>query len=232
MSGLMTGVMKMSNGKSLLAEALSKAQAEFPVIEKNRVAKIPTKDGRSYSYKYADLTDVVNAIRPFLTKNGLAFSQGVARTESGEVLRTTLLHAGGESIYSEVPFAAAQGSGPQAVGSALTYARRYGLSALLGIVTDEDDDAQSAERVSQPIANERGRGMTVPVSGPPPATNIPSPKAVTLPYVVPAQEPVYSDDAIPQHCGADMRVTKPEYLKADGSNYWWCPTCKAKAGRM
>lgn len=118
-----------------LCEALVKAQAEFPKIEKRRTAKIGT-----YSYKYADLTDIMDAIRPALTRYGLFVTQGVNEGQ----LYSKVLSKSGAVLENAIPLTQARGEGPQAMGSALTYARRYGLCALLGIVADEDDDAAVA----------------------------------------------------------------------------------------
>jgi hypothetical protein len=75
-----------------------------------------------------------------LSANGLAFVQ----TISDGVLHTRLLHTSGQWIASEHPLP--MSGKPQEIGSALTYARRYSLSALLGIAADEDDDANAASR--------------------------------------------------------------------------------------
>ena len=130
-----------NNTTGSIAEALAKAQGEFPAIPKNRTAKVPMKAGGTYSYDYADLSDIVQAVRPVLAKHGLSFSQSVA----GQVLRSTLFHSSGQMISSEIPFNCPPGGRPQDTGSALTYARRYCLCALLGVVAEEDDDGNIAQ---------------------------------------------------------------------------------------
>lgn len=127
--------------KGKVAEALSKAQGAFKTLTKSRTAKVPMKAGGQYSYNYADLSDVFDCCRDALKENGLAVSQGV----EGDGVASFLWHSSGEFLTNWVPLHAAQGSGPQAFGSSLTYARRYGLTSLLGIVAEEDDDAQSAQ---------------------------------------------------------------------------------------
>lgn len=128
-----------------LAAALVAFQGEVPVIPKNRTAKIPTKNGGSYSYKYADLTDMWEAIRPILHKHGLAVTQPLASAETlGCIgIRTIVWHESGQRDESLVEFPAA-GKTPQEVGSAVTYYKRYALGAALGIATDEDDDGAAA----------------------------------------------------------------------------------------
>lgn len=93
--------------------------------------------------KYADLGAIWEAVRDTLGDNGLAVVQLPMPSEPGTLkLRTQLLHKSGEWLASELVMPIAK-QDPQGYGSALTYARRYALAALLG-VTQEDDDAVSA----------------------------------------------------------------------------------------
>lgn len=126
--------------------ALAAFQAEVPTIAKGRTAKITSTKG-SYSYKYAALEDIMAAIRPVLAKHGLAITQN-AVSENGNVGVSTTIHHGTEAIESGVLLLPAGGT-PQSAGSALTYARRYSLSAALGIATEEDDDAAGATQSVQ-----------------------------------------------------------------------------------
>lgn len=126
-----------------LADALAAAQAEFPPVPKTRTATIPGKDGKpGYSYKYADLGDIFTAVRPVLAKHGLAFSQHVGSDGGMVAVKSLLKHKGEtlESDYLQMP----AGNTPQTYGSALTYAKRYSGSALLGIAAEEDDDGAAA----------------------------------------------------------------------------------------
>lgn len=122
-----------------LAKALAAFQGEAPKVAKDKTAKVPTKSGGSYSYSYADLADIAAAAYPLLSKHGLAFS--CCPEPVGEsarwVLRGVLMHTSGESLEGSLPLASGT---PQETGSALTYARRYLLGCLTGIVTDDDDD--------------------------------------------------------------------------------------------
>ncbi len=121
-----------------LATAMAKAQAEI---------KAALKDSKNPHFKssYADLTSVWDACRTALTKNGLSVVQ-VPNFEGDEVwLETRLLHASGESISGRYPLRPQQQT-PQGYGSALTYARRYSLAAMVGVVADEDDDGNAASQ--------------------------------------------------------------------------------------
>lgn len=119
-----------------LATALAKAQAEI---------KAALKDSKNPHFKssYADLTSVWDACRTALTKNGLSVIQKTDFAEGEVWLETILLHADGDQITGRYPLRPQQQT-PQGYGSALTYARRYSLAAMVGVVADEDDDGNAA----------------------------------------------------------------------------------------
>jgi hypothetical protein len=124
-----------------LATALSKAQRAMRAAEKDRT-------NPHFGSKYATLAAVWEVIREPLGANGLAVVQQVSTTNEGVCVRTTLAHESGEYVDSETRMPVAQRT-PQGYGGAITYARRYGLSALVGVVADEDDDANEASRAPQ-----------------------------------------------------------------------------------
>ena len=137
--------MRASEQIDQLAQALVAAQAEFPTVTKGKVARVPTKGGGEYSYRYADLPDVLAAVQPVLTKHGLAVVGLPDTTAEGEpALTTRLLHSSGQWIEATVELFLSQET-PQGQGSAITYARRYGLCGALNIAADEDDDAGLGE---------------------------------------------------------------------------------------
>ena len=96
--------------------------------------------------RYADLASIWDACRAELTKNGLCVIQGVW---GGSELHTMLLHVSGEWIVSITPIKARSESA-QDFGSGLTYARRYALSAMVGVVADDDDDGHRASAPAKP----------------------------------------------------------------------------------
>src|SRR5687767_1670860 len=120
-----------------LAMALAKAQAEIKPPAKGRTAKIKSEKG-SYEYKYADLADVIECYRAPLSKHGLAVAQTMRPDGGLIILTTTLLHTSDQWVGSEYPIPSYQR--PQEQGSAITYARRYAVTALLGIAAEDDDD--------------------------------------------------------------------------------------------
>ena len=128
-----------------IALALSKAQAEMPVIPMN--AKNPFLKN-----KYADLGSVIDTVRPVLAKYELAFSQ-IPVGSGGEVgVKTILMHSSGEFIEDTItlPISAEKGkSSAQVAGSIITYLRRYSLSAILGVYADEDIDGNAPNGSSE-----------------------------------------------------------------------------------
>lgn len=138
-------------GTAKIAEALAAFQAEMPTVAKSKTAKVPTKAGGSYTYTYAGLAEVMAAAMPILVSHGLAFSCCPQRGEHGYEIVGLLLHTSGESLTASLPL---HGNQAQDIGSSLTYARRYLLGAMTGLVTDDDDDgnlAQVAKRTVAPI---------------------------------------------------------------------------------
>lgn len=129
-----------------LTAALALAQAEFPVITKDKTAEVRGKEGKAgYTYTYADLGDVLAAVRPVLARYGLALTQRTKRIDNGKtLLLTELRHVGGGLLDSECELGQSPGN-PQAFGGALTYLRRYEAVTLLGIAAEEDRDAQDVE---------------------------------------------------------------------------------------
>lgn len=133
-----------------LAEALSKAQAEMKAPLKKCKVDFTDKQGRRVKYNYADLADLIEAVKEPLSKNSLAVSHRIEVVKGGLDLVTLLLHASGESLSSNYPLPDPTQIKPQEFGSAITYARRYSLSCLVGIASDEDDDGSSATPPSKP----------------------------------------------------------------------------------
>jgi len=112
------------------------------------------KDGKNPAFRsrYATLDGIMETVRPALAAHGLAVVQGVVHPETGEggrlvgiTVETRLVHTSGEWLASVVPVPVAKGDA-HGLGSALSYGRRYGLSALLALSTDEDDDGNAAAK--------------------------------------------------------------------------------------
>ena len=128
---------------SALARALAKAQAVMEGASKD-------KTNPAFKSRYADLASVWDACRGPLTSNGLAVVQLVTSADKTSVtVETRLLHEGGESLSSTLTLPVEKATA-QGVGSAITYARRYGLSAMVGVAPDDDDDANEASKPARP----------------------------------------------------------------------------------
>lgn len=152
--------MNKSETLSKLAAALVKAQSEI---------KIAVKDATNPFFKsnYADLPAVIDAIKPALNKHGIAFLQVIV----AEGVETVLLHESGEFISGVTPIKiipeykkdksgniieSSAHETPQALGSAITYAKRYGLQAIVGVPADKDDDAESAMGRTNKVSTVKG----------------------------------------------------------------------------
>ena len=130
-----------------LAKALAAAQGELEPAEKNSTAAVG-KEGK-LKRKYADLTAMIDAVRKVLPKHGLSIAQIVLPSEGVAHVRTMLMHESGQWLASEcrMPYDnTGSKNAIQSMGSAITYARRYSLSALVGVVADDDDDGEGAWR--------------------------------------------------------------------------------------
>jgi hypothetical protein len=117
-----------------IVAALAKAQGEMKPAVFNRV-------NPHFRNRYADFTSCMEAVREPLSKNGLAISQMPSTTTDGKfVLVTLLAHGSGQWMAGEFPLISAK-QDSQGIGSAMTYAKRYSLCGMLGVVADEEVDA-------------------------------------------------------------------------------------------
>lgn len=129
-----------SNDISELATALCTFQGNMHVIEKDKAVNIRTKSGYNIKYNYTDLATIMKQIRPLLLKCGLSVSHAICTNEANHrFLVTTLMHSSGQWMRSNMIIE--QCSDEKSLGAKITYYRRYALSALLGLVTDDDVDA-------------------------------------------------------------------------------------------
>lgn len=125
------------NTKKNLATALAKAQAECQNVVMN-------KTNPHFRSRYADLSAVRDAIIPVFTKHGLSIIQCPSVDESiGFHLETRLIHSSGEEMVWRFPLPG-DVSKMQVVGSAISYARRYTLSAVAAVASEEDDDGNAS----------------------------------------------------------------------------------------
>ena len=139
---------------SALAKALAAFHKDLPEVGKGAI-------NPAFKSKYADLADIVKVVLPALAAQGLAWTALPTLQDEGFVLAYRLIHTSGESLEGSWPLPDPTKATPQQLGSAVTYAKRYTLSAVVGIAPDEDDDgnhasAKTAPRAARPqIAQDR-----------------------------------------------------------------------------
>ena len=126
----------MTEHKSIAA-ALAAAQSEMGKALKE-------SNNPHFRSKYADLGNVMDACMPALSKNGIALIQPTGEDENGRYVETVLIHTSGESLRCRVPLIVSKND-MQGYGSAVTYARRYGLMAMAGIAPEDDDGNAAAK---------------------------------------------------------------------------------------
>lgn len=181
----------MGEGIGALYEALAKAQGEMEHAKKD-------KTNPFFKSSYADLASVMDACRPALAKHGLCVVQTTDDSADGLYLVTTLGHSSGAAVSGRLGIKPTK-QDPQGVGSAMTYARRYALAAIVGVGV-EDDDGNEA---SKPAGD--GKQAAAP------------PKPVTPPITA------GSDKACPI-CGS-VNVGKQKYPKPGAERF--CGDCGA-----
>lgn len=135
-----------------IAKALVKAQAAITHAVKDSVNPF-------HKNKYADMAAVIEAVKKPLNDNGISFLQAVNMTETSPMVETILLHESGQYLMTKTPIYCQKPNDPQALGTGITYSKRYALQALLGLPS-EDDDGNSASQV--------GKSQTTPAAAPAP----------------------------------------------------------------
>ena len=132
-------------GHDTLQEALAAVQANLPTV-----AKSETADTGKFSYDYASLADVNRAMLPLLSDHGLTWV--CLPDVPNRAMRGVLTHTSGDAV--EATWGLPNTQDPQALGSAITYGRRYLLAAVTGLVPDADDDGQAAQNAPPPPKRE------------------------------------------------------------------------------
>lgn len=122
-----------------IAKALAQAQMEMP----NPAFDSSVKYGTT-NFRFASLASVRNTVVPILAKHGISLQQDILTTERGVACLTILTHSSGQQMrFGPLEMPASKGDA-QGFGSAATYARRYSMMAVCGVVGDEDDDGNQA----------------------------------------------------------------------------------------
>lgn len=134
------------------------------LLKAQQALEVASKDSQAHKYKYADLNSVWDVAKGPLRDNNLCFTSSVIYENSEPYLRAMLIHTSGEYFISYTPLYRGKND-MQALGSAITYARRYSLSSMLGVMADDDDGKKACETVEPAKAS-------TPVFAPPPAVKM------------------------------------------------------------
>lgn len=161
------------------ADAMAKFQAECPPISKTSTARIATKGGSAYEYRYAELDEIARTAGPRLHKNGLSYSWDSTISEDGRRIRVvcTVAHTNGHKATAsfEAPTASISGamSAQQEVAAALTFGRRQSLIQALGLTTSDPDNDGAQGRgpaitptqveILEALLDQRGNGTRAKV---------------------------------------------------------------------
>lgn len=163
----------MNEGNKNIISALLKVQSELKNPQN-------TATNPFFRSKYAPLPDILKITRPLLTKHELLLMQNTGSFEDGTIyVQTELMHSSGEVIKSDKLGLKPDKNTPQGIGSAITYGRRYQLSAILGISSEDDDDGNSAEKSKK--SQEKPTKKPKPTNKPKPITSAHSTKPKNKP---------------------------------------------------
>lgn len=120
---------------TMFADLLA-VQKELPKLQKTGI-------NPHFNNKYIPLEELISEVLPVLNKHNFVLLQQPTTLDGEPALRTRLVHTSGEEVSDTMPLLS-KNPDPQGQGSAITYARRYSLMAMLGLVADQDDDGNSA----------------------------------------------------------------------------------------
>ena len=147
-----------------ITAALCKFMTEVGTIVETETAKIPTRNGSGFEYKYADLSKVLKVVNPALADNGLFVSNSTKVVDGQNILVVSLFHTSGESLPpSEILLPkGSQSNDLYNIGGALTYLRRYLLLAKLNLnggIEDDDGAIYNKKDNVTPINKNKAVGM-------------------------------------------------------------------------
>ncbi len=146
-----------------ISKALHSAKAEFGTITKNKTATVRSQKGAGYSYSYADMGEILGALVPALRKHGIEILQPLGLTLSDvPTVKTIFLHVSGEWIGGETPIPIQ--TEMQKWGAWVSYARRFGVVSLAGVVAD--DEAEKMEGHEQDVFSPAPTSPSAPPSTP------------------------------------------------------------------
>jgi hypothetical protein len=134
--------MQHSESIAHIAAAYTSAQSEFESVRKDA-------DNPYFNSKYADITSILDMLKPILTKHELAIMQLPIPSDHGAGIQTVLMHSSGEWIADEGLHMVAAKQDPQGYGGSMTYGRRYALLSFFSLATEDDDGNAAVAAVSK-----------------------------------------------------------------------------------
>ena len=143
--------MKTSESITNISKALVAFGQSMPKVPKDKV-------NPHFKSKYASLSIMIEKATPILAANKLVIVQQI----DGDALTTTLLHESGEYITATATMPCSNPTNPQAMGSAITYARRYAYGSILSLDIDDDDDANAATVAPKQVPQPKPQPKVVP----------------------------------------------------------------------
>lgn len=144
-----------------LCKSLSMAQAEYAIAKKDK--KVDVKS-INMKYNYADFTSIVRASRPALSKHGLSICQPSYFADGSVVVTTMMLHDSGQFMASTIRLKVTDAD-PKKIGSAFTYAKRYGYAGMTGVTCEDEDEDNDIEVAKAEKADKSEKNTTTEKSG-------------------------------------------------------------------
>ncbi len=148
----------MTQKPTTIYGALASAQAEMTRAKKD-------SNNPHFKSKFADLASVQDACFPALNKHGFAVYQPLVRDGDGLAVMTILAHESGEKLECSIPLIL-QANNMQGLGSAITYARRYGLFCMSGVAPDDDDGNEAANQAPKKTERQAPKTEETPFDPP------------------------------------------------------------------
>lgn len=162
--------MEMTQEIKQIAVALLQAQKDMGTAKKD--SKNPF-----FKSSYADLNSIREACIPVLNANGISVLQPIVIKNDKSYVETVLLHTSGELLVSQIEIVCSKQNDPQAQGSGISYARRYGLQAFLNIGAEDDDGERNYNRSAPAAAAPKPAPAPVAKAAPVAPAAVESPKS-------------------------------------------------------
>jgi len=139
-----------------LSSALVEAQKQMGAAKKGATNPF-------FKSTFANLGNIIEAIKDPLLSNGICYVQTVESEDGKNYLRTSLIHKSGQSLSGRMLIKPTKDD-MQGIGSAITYARRYGLQAIVGLPAEDDDGNAASVEVKKPLESPKEKKADNPTT--------------------------------------------------------------------